>query len=62
MKLIHSGLGRAIRHQNDWAALVLLDERYGSTRIRAKLPKWIGERVSNPDGFGKVIGELAHSD
>ncbi|KAG9052955.1 ATP-dependent DNA helicase chl1 [Serendipita sp. 407] len=59
MKAVNQSIGRAIRHQNDWAALILLDERYGSARIRSKLPKWIGDGVSTPDGFGHVVKELA---
>lgn len=59
MKAVNQSIGRAIRHQNDWAALVLLDERYGSTRVRAKLPKWIGNGVVVPDSFGLVIRELS---
>jgi len=50
--------GRAIRHRNDWAALILLDERYASARVRAKLPKWIGEGVTITETFGQTMKEL----
>ncbi|KAG8811441.1 ATP-dependent DNA helicase chl1 [Serendipita sp. 399] len=59
MKAVNQSIGRAIRHQNDWAALILLDERYASARIRSKLPKWIGDGVSTPEKFGQVVKELA---
>jgi chromosome transmission fidelity protein 1 len=51
-------IGRAIRHREDWASLILLDKRYGSASIRAKLPKWIGGGMTVADGFGQVIREL----
>lgn len=58
MKAVNQSIGRAIRHRNDWAALVLLDERYASARVRAKLPKWIGEGVTVAETFGQTIKEL----
>ncbi|KAJ7857745.1 helicase C-terminal domain-containing protein [Mycena leptocephala] len=42
MNAVNQSIGRAIRHREDWASLILLDKRYGSASIRAKLPKWIG--------------------
>ena len=41
MRAVNQSIGRAIRHQNDYAAIVLLDRRFGSDRIRSKLPGWI---------------------
>jgi len=58
MILKYKSAGRAIRHRNDWAALILLDERYSSARIRAKLPAWIGEGVTTTETFGQVMKEL----
>ena len=51
--------GRAIRHRNDWAALVFVDSRYGTPRVRAKLPGWIGKQLEVPDAYGKAAGHLA---
>ncbi|KAF7299172.1 Chl1 helicase [Mycena indigotica] len=59
MNAVNQSIGRAIRHQNDWASLILLDKRYGSPSIRKKLPQWIGGRLLVSDGFGKAIRELA---
>lgn len=50
--------GRAIRHRGDWAALVLIDSRYASPRIRNKLPKWIESGTVVADGFGQAMKEL----
>jgi chromosome transmission fidelity protein 1 len=51
-------VGRAIRHQKDWAALILLDRRYASASIRNKLPKWIGDSVTITPGFGQTVNGL----
>lgn len=38
MKAVNQSIGRAIRHQSDYAALILLDQRYGRKDIRDRLP------------------------
>jgi chromosome transmission fidelity protein 1 len=50
--------GRAIRHQNDFACILLIDKRYSSAKISKKLPKWIGEDVKAGD-FGAAVRGLA---
>ena len=46
MRAVNQSIGRAIRHRLDHATILLVDERYGSTRIRRKLPRWIDRRVT----------------
>lgn len=41
MRAVNQAIGRAIRHKNDWAAILLLDKRFMLARLRAKLPAWI---------------------
>ncbi|OAA59792.1 DEAD_2 domain-containing protein [Niveomyces insectorum RCEF 264] len=41
MRAVNQSIGRAIRHRNDYAAIVLADRRFATARIRAKLPGWI---------------------
>lgn len=51
--------GRAIRHQKDWAGLVLVDTRYSLPRIQKKLPSWISSGVKVTSTFGatmKILG------
>ncbi|KAB0394601.1 hypothetical protein E2I00_010951, partial [Balaenoptera physalus] len=45
MKAVNQSIGRAIRHQKDFASIVLLDQRYARPPILAKLPAWIRDRV-----------------
>jgi chromosome transmission fidelity protein 1 len=41
MRAVNQSIGRAIRHQKDYAAIVLIDRRFGTERIKSKLPGWI---------------------
>lgn len=49
MRAVNQCIGRAIRHVNDYAAIVMIDRRYESPRIQGKLPGWIrGSLVAAP--------------
>lgn len=54
MRAVNQCVGRAIRHKGDFAAILMLDKRYGSNRIQDKLPKWIRGSLSD----GSSIKEL----
>lgn len=51
--------GRAIRHKNDYATLVLVDSRYASPQIRTKLPTWIEKETVVANSFGDVVREIS---
>jgi Rad3-related DNA helicase len=44
MKIVNQTIGRAIRHQNDWAKIYLIDERF--TKNIGKLSKWLRNRCN----------------
>lgn len=50
--------GRAIRHQRDFASIVLLDQRYARPLILAKLPAWIRDRVEVKAAFGPAFAAM----
>lgn len=56
---VNEYIGRAVRHINDYAAVLLLDERYSQERVYKKLPKWISGALKCPQTFGLVQGSLA---
>ncbi|CAO1612759.1 unnamed protein product [Sympodiomycopsis kandeliae] len=59
MKAVNQSIGRAIRHQNDFAALLLVDYRYARKEIVNRLPGWIKDHVHvQGNGFGTVMKEL----
>ncbi|KAH6844784.1 helicase C-terminal domain-containing protein [Chaetomium sp. MPI-CAGE-AT-0009] len=56
MRAVNQSIGRAIRHRADYAAVVLVDRRFGTERIRGKLPGWI--RAGMEEGAGGLQGLL----
>ena len=61
IRAVNQSIGRAIRHREDYACIVLLDRRYRMPRIEGKLPGWIRQGLVKPreDGsFGGVVGGL----
>lgn len=59
MRAVNQSIGRAIRHINDYACILLVDERYAQPRIQSKLPPWIRDRTTIPKRFGQCVGTLA---
>ena len=55
MKAVNQSIGRAIRHKEDYATLLLLDHRYARPEIRAQLPGWIRDHVKVAEKFGHSI-------
>jgi chromosome transmission fidelity protein 1 len=57
--LLTDCIGRAIRHQKDYASIILVDHRYSSPLVRRKLPEWIQRRMQPAsDSFGYAYSEL----
>ena len=50
--------GRAIRHRGDYATILLLDQRYGSARIKRNLPGWISNRLQHHARFGSAFAAI----
>jgi chromosome transmission fidelity protein 1 len=58
MRAVNQCVGRAIRHKGDYAAIMMLDRRYGTKRIQDKLPKWIRGSLTSGLGVGDVEKSL----
>jgi chromosome transmission fidelity protein 1 len=61
MRAVNQSIGRAIRHAGDYAAILMIDARFGNERIRGKLPGWIREAVvvgKEEKGFVELMGGL----
>lgn len=68
MKAVNQSIGRAIRHINDYAAILLVDSRYASNSLKGslsysyptnKLPQWIKDSlVSSTENYGEVHRRL----
>ena len=63
MRAVNQSIGRAIRHQKDYASIILLDRRYQTPRIENKLPGWIKQGLVHQHGggaWGNVCRSLEH--
>ncbi|XP_021565714.1 ATP-dependent DNA helicase DDX11 isoform X2 [Carlito syrichta] len=58
MRAVNQSIGRAIRHQQDFASIVLLDRRYARPSVLTKLPAWIRTRVDVKATFGSALAAL----
>ncbi|XP_038900273.1 ATP-dependent DNA helicase DDX11 isoform X1 [Benincasa hispida] len=66
MKAVNQSIGRAIRHINDYAAILLVDVRYASNSSKRsfshpadKLPKWIKDcLIASTENYGEVHRRL----
>ena len=58
MRAVNQAIGRAIRHKDDYAAILLMDKRYGTEKIQKKLPGWIMESVQNPAAVPDIANGL----
>jgi len=59
MKAVNQSIGRAIRHRADYAAMLMLDQRYATRGVVDRLPKWIGGRMQAPATFDAALGQLS---
>lgn len=61
LRAVNQSVGRAIRHANDYAAIVLIDQRYrNDARIWQGLPKWLrrSDKKSEDSSFSKSMAQI----
>ncbi|XP_023940791.1 ATP-dependent DNA helicase DDX11 [Bicyclus anynana] len=59
MKAVNQCIGRAVRHANDYACVLLVDERYSRPQTVAALPSFVQKSLITNCGFGPTIGNIA---
>ncbi|EEB06601.2 ATP-dependent DNA helicase Chl1 [Schizosaccharomyces japonicus yFS275] len=59
MRAANQSIGRAIRHKDDYACILLLDERYNKPSTQAKLPKWLANNITHAQSFGVAMRQIA---
>ena len=57
-KAVNQSIGRAIRHKNDYATIVLVDQRYLRTTSIKALPEWISNHLNHCKNFGQAFGAI----
>ncbi|KAI5279122.1 ATP-dependent DNA helicase chl1, partial [Ascosphaera aggregata] len=58
LRIVSQCIGRAIRHRNDYAAIIMLDRRYETKRIQQKLPTWIMKTLISGGRISGISQEL----
>jgi chromosome transmission fidelity protein 1 len=58
MKAVNQSIGRAIRHINDYAIVVLIDERYSTPRVLSQLPRWIARSTSSCSSLEDMLPDI----
>lgn len=57
-RAVNQAIGRVIRHQHDYGAILLLDTRFTSPKMKSSLSLWLRNRVKVVNNFGEIIGDL----
>ncbi|GFN82548.1 ATP-dependent DNA helicase chl1 [Plakobranchus ocellatus] len=58
MKAVNQSIGRAIRHRDDYASILLLDQRYLRANIISKLPNWISKHLQKAEKFPLLMQSM----
>ncbi|KAL8600198.1 DEAD H (Asp-Glu-Ala-Asp His) box helicase 11 [Nucella lapillus] len=59
MKAVNQSIGRAIRHRDDYAVIVLADQRYARPGVSSKLPAWISRQLCRLDRFPPALASIS---
>ncbi|KNC72587.1 hypothetical protein SARC_14857, partial [Sphaeroforma arctica JP610] len=59
MRAVNQCIGRAIRHKDDYAGIVLVDDRYRKLEVQRDLPNWIRQRTFSCPTYGYFFQNLA---
>lgn len=57
-RAVNQAIGRVIRHQHDYGAILLLDNRFNNSNIKNQLSLWIRGHVKLAQNFGEVIRDM----
>ena len=58
MRAVNQALGRAIRHKNDFGAVILADERFANENARNQLSLWLRPSIQVHSVFNSVVSGL----
>lgn len=57
-RAVNQAIGRVIRHQNDYGAILLCDSRFNNPKVRGKLSAWLRDYVTVSNKFGETVSEI----
>nr|XP_021188467.2 regulator of telomere elongation helicase 1 homolog [Helicoverpa armigera] len=57
-RAVNQAIGRVIRHQNDYGAILLCDSRFNSPKLKNQLSAWLRDHINVSNKFGETVGEI----
>lgn len=57
-RAVNQAIGRVIRHQHDYGAILLCDTRFNSPKLRNQLSTWLRDYITVSKRFGETVSEV----
>ncbi|XP_026742526.1 regulator of telomere elongation helicase 1 homolog [Trichoplusia ni] len=57
-RAVNQAIGRVIRHQNDYGAILLCDTRFNSPKLKNQLSAWLRDHINVSNKFGETVSEI----
>ncbi|KAM3961847.1 regulator of telomere elongation helicase 1 [Aphomia sociella] len=57
-RAVNQAIGRVIRHQNDYGAILLCDSRFNSPKLKGQLSAWLRDYINLSNKFGETVSEI----
>ncbi|XP_045785549.1 regulator of telomere elongation helicase 1 homolog [Maniola jurtina] len=57
-RAVNQAIGRVIRHQNDYGAILLCDTRFNNPKLKGHLSAWLKDYINLSNKFGETVGEI----
>ncbi|XP_013184339.1 regulator of telomere elongation helicase 1 homolog [Amyelois transitella] len=57
-RAVNQAIGRVIRHQNDYGAILLCDTRFNSPKLKGQLSAWLRDHIHVSNKFGETVSEI----
>ncbi|GBP43640.1 Regulator of telomere elongation helicase 1 homolog [Eumeta japonica] len=57
-RAVNQAIGRVIRHQNDYGAILLCDERFNSPKLKGQLSSWLRDYITVSNKFSETMSEV----
>jgi len=57
-RAVNQGIGRVIRHKDDYGAILLCDQRFEGHSFKAALSSWVQPHMKKQNSFGSMLREL----
>ncbi|CAG9585867.1 unnamed protein product [Danaus chrysippus] len=57
-RAVNQAIGRVIRHQNDYGAILLCDTRFNNPKLKNQLSAWLRDHIVVSNKFGLTVSEI----